>query len=120
MFHTQTVLFIDHRQPQAMKADALFNERMRADYQIDPAHGNSLKDFFSLSGCRPSTQKGRSDGKFMEEPGEIKRVLLGQNLCGSHEGRLPADFYAHEHCRTRHHRLSPAHISLQHALQWIG
>ena len=110
--HAEAVLLVGDHQPQIGKNRALGNERMGAHHNLALPGGNALPDlplFLRRLGAR---QQGHRNAQRLEQPAKRLVVLLRENLCRSHQGRLgPVSGRAIGGGR-RHHGLAAAHVSL--------
>ena len=111
----EAVLFVDHRQGQVAKLDALLKQRMGADGDGHLATGQAVEDGLAVAAPFAAGQKvdlGPGGGGQGLDGGQ---VLARQNLGRRHQGRLGAAFHGTQHGEQRHHGLAAADVALQQA-----
>ncbi len=132
----EPVLLVDHHQPQVaehhliVEPDPVIQERVRADHDAGRPGGHVVQGRPARLGPLRPGEQGHPGGmlRAVQFPGPAERaeqladgavVLLGQDLGGGEQGRLPAVVDDLEHGPDRHQRLAGAHFALQQAVHGV-
>ena len=109
--HPEAVLLVDHHQRQVLERDALLQERLGPDHQLDLAtpQGPSLP----IGAAAAGEQQHRVMPS--EQARERGVVLLGEELGGREQGALQAALGGEQEQERGHHRLAAPHVPLEEA-----
>ena len=116
-------LLVDHDEGQPVEGDALLEQGVGADHQVDLAAREVAPDRHGLGprhrgGEQREAQTGRRTRR-LRQALERARVLLGQQLRGCHEGDLKAGFDGLQRPCRGHHGLARANVALNQSLHRV-
>ena len=110
------MLLVDHHEPEAPEGDALLHQRVGAHHQArlprrQPGpHGRLLR-----GGLAPEQQLG-AEADRLQQALESRRMLLGEELRGCHQGGLKVVLHRQQHREQGDDGLAGAHVAHQQAV----
>jgi hypothetical protein len=127
------VLLVDDHGPERREIDALLDQRVGADHDVDLTAGQAGQDPAPI-GCpdpvgeqldpdRAGAEERRARIRHLDpvqQGPDPRRVLLGQHLGGRHERALVPALDCGQQRPHRHHGLARAHVALQQAVHRVG
>ena len=125
------MLLVDHHRAEVLELDALLDQRVGADGQVDRTLGQPGLHLGPLLPGDPVGQQGHPQrpvaedrprvghGQVAEQLGDARVVLLGQDLGGRHQRALVPALDGIEQRRHGHDRLAAAHVALQQAVHRV-
>ena len=116
----QTVLLIDHGQPQPVERYRRLDKGMGADDDLNRAVGQTSHDSRAFGGRRATRQQGHADPQWLQQPAQTAVMLLSQDFGRGHQGGLRSVGSSHNHRRGGHSRLARTNIPLQQAVHRAG
>ena len=111
--HAETVLLVDHREPQIMESHRLLKQSMRADRNIDPTRSEALQDALALLSLFAPGEQSEAEPKPGRKRPQALGVLTRQDFGGGHQRGLPARLRRARHRHKRHDGLAGADIALK-------
>jgi hypothetical protein len=117
LLDAEAVLFVGDGEAEVLELDPVFEQGVGADDEVQVSPDGELFEH-GLAGLsfHISRQETHPDAEAFEVFGNGLVVLLGQDLCGRHEGGLVAVVEGDEHAQHGHHGLAAAHVALQQAV----
>ena len=118
--HAETVLLVDHGEPEIAELDALLEERVGADGDVDFARCERRKRGAPRAAVsRPVNSASRNPAASASALHALK-MLAGEDFGRRHQRRLPSGLDDMGHRQQRDDRLARADVALQqpqHALR---
>ena len=114
LLDTEAVLLVDDRDGEIAQLDALLDQRVRADHDVD------LLRELALSFPRRTRQQRARHAELLAEIGDREEVLLGERLGRRHQRALPAVLDRTQERVERNDGLARADVALQQALHRRG
>ena len=115
LVNAEAVLFVDYREGQVAKFDALLKERMGADRDGYLATGQTAEDGLAAAALITAGQKADLESGGGGQGLYGGQVLARQDLGRRHQGRLGAAFHGSQHSEQSHHGFAAADVALQEA-----
>jgi hypothetical protein len=109
----EPVLLVDHHEPELSEPDVAFDQRVRADDQLDGPGFDFGELLAPRSRRRRAGEQRHAKPRRLQQPRDVEEVLLGQDLGRRHEGHLQAVLHRHERGEQRDDRLAGADVALQ-------
>jgi hypothetical protein len=114
--HPEAVLLVDDDQRQRPEADAVLDQRMRADDETDLA-GGDLGHQAAPGGVADAAGQQADAEAGAEQPAlERAHVLFGEDLGRRHDRHLEPVLHRHHRGDECHHRLARSDVALQQPL----
>ena len=111
--HPETMLLVDHGEPERTEPYILLNQRMCAHKNLQRPVEQVSMDLAPSGGSRASRKQSYPDAE-PSGPGADCLVMLGrENLRRGHYRSLETIVESHEDAHEGHHGLSAPHIALQ-------
>ena len=114
--HTEAMLLVDDRQAQPGELDLVFDQGVGADHDRRVATGNPCEHRFLAALFQAAGEPRDFEPEGSKPRRQLAVMLLGEDLGGSHQGRLITRFDRMQHGQRGHHRLAAADVALQQAL----
>src|ERR1700756_1562043 len=86
------MLLVNGDKTETRECDVVFNERVRADYQLRFAGADTLEDGGFFGGFQPTDEELDAGAAAFENAAGGKKMLDGENFGWSHERGLTAVF----------------------------
>ena len=114
--NAEAVLLVGDHQAQVPEVHPLRQKGVGADDKVRLSRRQAGGNGPLFPGGGGAGQQGAPDAKRLQQGGEAPVVLLGQDLRGGHQGRLPAVLHHKVHAGGGHHGLAGAHVPLAQAV----
>ncbi len=111
--HAETVLLVDHGEPEIAKADAFLEQRMGPDRDVDRAGGEPIEDSAAFRALVAAGEEREPQPGGAGEGAERLIMLAGEDLGRRHKRGLAPGFDAGRHREKRDQRLARSDIALQ-------
>ncbi len=115
LMHAEPMLLVDHDQAEIAELDALLEESVRADQNIDLSFFQRGKNGLALAAALASREQGDAQAGRCPERGDGLHVLAREKLGRRHQRALRFRLDRTGQSEQRHHRLAAADIALQQA-----
>ena len=94
--HAEAMLLVDHHEAELRETHVALHERMGADDEVDRTAGDIGQLLASSGGgCRTGQQRDAKPRR-LQQPRDVEKVLLGQDLGRRHEGDLQPVLHLHQ------------------------
>src|SRR5439155_711547 len=113
--YAEPMLLVDDGQSELLEANVALHERVRADDQVDRARVDFGELLATGGGGRRSGELRHAEARRLQQAGDVKKMLLGEDLGGRHEGDLQSVLHRHERREQRDDGLAGADVPLQQA-----
>ena len=117
------MLLIDDREREPRHIDAILDQGVRADHDVDLANARRLEDLAPIDRpCRTGEQPHPRSIPIRQsgiEHAQSLQMLLGKDLGRRHEGGLETIRCRSEHRRSGHRGLAGADVSLEQPGHWL-
>ena len=131
MFDPETVLLVDHDDPEAVELDTLLNQSVRTDGDVDRAVGKARQHLATICAGHTAGEQlhpqravaekvgGVGNGDPVEQPSDSGRVLFRKDFGGRHQCTLVATLHRAEHRAHGDERLARSDVALQQAVHRV-
>lgn len=117
---TEAMLFVDDGDAEFGEADAVLDERLSADDELDGAIDDAGGEFAAAGGRKSAKQQAAIDAAGGKELVDGFPVLIGENFGGGHQDGLTPSRDGSEHCVDGDGCFAGAHVGLQEPVHWLG
>src|SRR5262249_2860551 len=101
--HAETMLLVDDDEAEVAELDALLEQRMRADQDIDLSFFQRGKDGLALTPALATREKGDAESRRGGKRADRLHVLTGEKLSRRHQRALRFRFDRAGKSEQRHH-----------------
>jgi hypothetical protein len=109
----EAVLLVDHDEPELLEADVTLYQRVRADDQVNAA-GFDFRELLATRGRRRrSGQERDTKAGVLQEPRDVREMLVGEDFGRRHERHLKAVFHFDQRREEGDDGLPGADVALQ-------
>ena len=132
LLHAEAVLLVDHDDAEAVEGDALLDQRVGADGEVDRAVGEPAEDALALGAGDAVGEQLHAQRPIGEQAVALRRdlevgqqrldpggVLLGEDLGRCHQRALVPTFHRRQQRRDGDDRLAGADVALQQAVHRV-
>ncbi len=113
LLDAEAVLLVHDGEPELRERDPFLEERVGADGELRLRARDGVERRLLLARLEAAREPRDLHAERFQPMGELEVVLLGEDLRGRHEGRLPAVLDRLQRGERRHERLATAHVALQ-------
>ena len=116
LLHTEAVLLVNHGEAQVLELYFVFNQRVRAEDDVDGTVFEARVNAAALGSLGVSGQQGNLHTRVFQVFEDAVVVLDRQNFRGGHDTGLVTVVHRHHRREDGHQRLSATHVALQQAV----
>ena len=117
--HAEPVLFVDDHETELVKTHVALHQRVRAHDQVHCARLNCGELFPSRGARGGAGQQRDAEARRLQEPRDVREVLLGQNLGRRHERHLQTVLHRDDRRQQRHDGLPRPDVALQEPIHRV-
>ena len=118
--HAEAVLLVNHDEAEARELHRVLDDSMRSHQYMHLARSKTLQNLLAFLAFHDAREQFHAHRHVAKKLFYRGKMLLGENLCRSHDACLIVVVYGYQHRHQGHKRLSRAHVSLQQTVHLLA